>query len=304
MTLPVIYSVARRYPDLDITVLTSPFPARLFLNPPPNVHVISYRKTRFGLIKLISRLRKERFDYVADLHDLIRSRTITKALQLCGATTATVDKQRSRRRELTKEKSREYQQNYVDRYADVFAKLGFTAAIDFKSLLPESPRHGVGIAPFARYTTKTYPPKLMEQVARQLTDRGISVSLFGARGSEAETLLEWKERNPALIVVAGTLTIEQELEAMSRLQLMVTMDSANMHLASLVATPVISIWGSTIPQCGFLGYGQKPENALMLDLPCQPCTIAGCEACPLGHMECLTKLSPDTIVEQVCNLLK
>lgn len=313
MTLPAIYSLARAYPHLRITVATRPFFARLFINRPENVELFEvdtrgdHHGTK-GLLRLTAQLRALRPTHVADLHDLLRSRVIRTALAATGAVTDVVRKQRSQRKHLTVHKSREFTVNFVQRYADVFARLGFPVELTFRSLFEGTPldsvqRSGVGLAPFARYATKTYPPELMEQVARQLTDAGHRVYLFGAPGPEKQTLQRWQARNPALTVVAGTLAIEQELELMARLQVMVSMDSANMHLASLVATPVVSVWGSTLPQCGFMGYRQSIDNAVALDLPCQPCSIAGLEECPLGHTDCLRRLPPTRLTAQILHNL-
>jgi ADP-heptose:LPS heptosyltransferase len=305
MTLPVIYSLAEQYPQLQITVLTRPFFKRIFLNAPSNVEVRTTTAKSVGeVVGLARRLSREGFDAVADFHDVLRSRVMRMVFRLRGLKVATIDKQRRHRRQLTDKKTREFQMSYISRYADVLRRLGLPlASLTFKSLLPESERRGVGIAPFARYATKTYPAELMQQVARRLTDAGHQVYLFGSRGHEAEMLEQWREANPVLTVVAGTMTIEEELAAMSRLQVMLAMDSANMHLASLVATPVVSVWGSTIPQCGFMGYGQSVDNAVWLDLPCQPCSVAGLERCPKSTLECLCALSPERVAERVLALL-
>ncbi len=300
MTLPVIYSVARRYPDAEFTLLTRPFFRRLFIDAPSNLSFVEFKDTSFGgLLRLIGQLRRQGFTAVADLHDMLRTRLIRASV---GAPRVeTVDKARRLRRELTVDKSRRFQPSYIERYREVFARLGFDAELTFRSLFADSDatRSGIGIAPFARYATKTYPPEQMEQVARMLTDLGHDVYLFGARGDEAEQLGAWARRNPRLRVLAGTLSIEEELRAISRLRVMVSMDSANMHLASLVATPVVSVWGSTIPQCGFLGYRQSADNAVWLDLPCQPCSIAGLPECPLKTTACLKNLPPESILSRI-----
>lgn len=309
MTVPVIYSAANQYPNVRFTVVTRPFFRRIFINAPSNIDFISFdpkteHKGFRGLMKLIKQLKKLRITAVADLHDLLRTRLIALAFRLGGTPIATVDKNRSERNKLTKEKSRAFQRNYIDRYADVFARLGLPITVNFKTLLTaDVPRSGVGIAPFARYETKTYPPEQMEEVARQLTAAGHRVTLFGASGEEQKQLEEWTERNPSLRCLAGQLPIEEEIKEMSRLKVMVTMDSANMHLASLVATQVVSVWGSTIPQCGFLGYGQSADSAVWLDLKCQPCSVAGLPECPLGHSACLKTLSPVQITGKILPLL-
>lgn len=309
MTVPVIYSVARQYPNVQFTVVTRPFFRRVFINPPSNLSFIDFdakgrHKGLFGLLKLISELMKHRFAAVADLHDLPRTRLIGFALRLTGSSVAVVDKNRKGRKNLTKEKLRTFQQNYIERYADVFSRLRLPITLNFKNLYSvDEERRGVGIAPFARYQTKTYPPDKMEVVAQKLTEAGVNVTLFGAAGEEQVQLEQWVQRNPKLKSLAGCLPIEEEIHEMSRLRVMVTMDSANMHLASLVGTPVVSIWGSTIPQCGFLGYGQSANNTLWVDLPCQPCSVAGLPECPLGNTACMHRLTPSQIYEKVLSFL-
>lgn len=306
MTLPVIYSVARAYPDVSFTLLTRPFFKRLFINAPANLSVMTFDPGSQSLIQIIRELRRERFTAIADLHDLLRTRVIAAGVSAGRRIrTATVNKDRRARKELTKGKSRTPQRSYIDRYMDVFAALGYPAELTFRSIFDGTDeRHGVGIAPFARYSTKTYPPEKMEAVAGILTGADVPVYLFGARGDEERMLKDWAERNPALHVMAGKVPLEGELDAISRLQAMVTMDSANMHLASLVGTPVISIWGSTIPQCGFMGYRQKADEAIWADIACQPCSVAGLPECPLGHMRCMTDIAPEEIARRVLALLK
>lgn len=304
MTVPVIYSVAQQYPQVRFTIVTRPFFRRLFICAPENVNFVDFDSKNYkgfgGLLRFIAKLKKEHFDAVADLHDILRSRIIRTTFRLGGTKVAVVNKERRARKLLINHKLHAWQRNYVDRYADVFAQLGYPVEVNFKGFfqVEANERSGVGIAPFARYDTKAYPSALMERVARGLTERGVAVTLFGAKGPEQAELEQWVQRNPALKTLAGKLPIEEELQAMSKLQLMITMDSANMHLASLVGTRVISIWGSTIPACGFLGYGQSASDAVSLGLQCQPCSVAGLRACPLGHCNCLNTLSPGIILEK------
>ena len=93
--------------------------------------------------------------------------------------------------------------------------------------------------------------------------------------------------------------MRDELILMSHLDVMVSMDSANMHLASIVGTPVVSIWGATHPFAGFMGWGQPPENAVQLDLPCRPCSIYGNKPCLRGDYSCLKNISPDQVVDRI-----
>ena len=90
-----------------------------------------------------------------------------------------------------------------------------------------------------------------------------------------------------------------EMELMSHEDCLVSMDSMAMHMASLVATPVVSVWGATHPNLGFLGWGCRPEDALQADLPCRPCSVFGAKPCQYGDYRCLKAITPERIVAQI-----
>ena len=92
------------------------------------------------------------------------------------------------------------------------------------------------------------------------------------RSYEEALLDQWAFEYPRVKSVAGKYSLDQELALISRLDLLICMDSANMHFASLVGTRVLSVWGATHPYAGFYGYHQDPEDCIQLDLPCRPCS--------------------------------
>ena len=130
-------------------------------------------------------------------------------------------------------------------------------------------------------------------------DSACRVFLFGGGAHEKEILNAWEKKFPNVISVAGKLKMDEELVLMSRLDVMESMDSGNMHLASLVGTPVVSIWGATHPYAGFMGWGQSESNAVQVDLPCRPCSIYGNKPCAKGYYECLRNIRPETIVSRI-----
>lgn len=315
MTLPAIYSLAERYPALKIDVATRPFFARLFIDPPANVRLVEAdfkgrHKGLGGMLRLLRELSALRPDAVADLHNVSRTWIVDAFFRLRGKRVAMVDKMRRQRGEVLKKGAS--QPNFIDRYRAVFARLGYPVEQTFRSLFradsPAAPiaveHPAVGIAPFARYANKTYPPELMRRTAELLCRQGYRVYLFGGRGEEARELERWEAIGPACRSVAGRFTLEEELRLMADMDLMVSMDSANQHMAALAGTRVLSIWGSTTPACGFLGYGQRPETALVAGLPCQPCTIAGSPRCPLGHLDCLNGIDPAAVAARVGQLIQ
>jgi len=94
------------------------------------------------------------------------------------------------------------------------------------------------------------------------------------------------------------------LKFISRLDVMLSMDSSGMHLASLKNIPVVSVWGATHPYAGFLGYGQSMSNVLQTDLYCRPCSVYGNVPCYRGDFACMNQLTEEIVVEKVLNKLK
>lgn len=314
MTVPAIYSLARLYPETRIIVATRPFFAGIFINPPENVELFpvdlkgEYRGIG-GLWKLIKRLRAFRPDAVADLHNVLRTWVISAAMRLGGCQVEMVDKMRARRRDAFSG-GRE-QTPYEQRYLDVFRRLGFGVSSHFHSVfdgcpateLPIEVSHpAVGIAPFARYETKIYPAEQMREVVRRLNEQGITTYLFGARGAEAEELKKWEGER--CVSLAGKYPLATEMRLMAAMDMMVSMDSANQHLAALSGVPVATLWGSTSPACGFEPFGAHADHAIILGLPCQPCTVAGSKDCKLGHFSCFRMLTPEMVTTRILTLLK
>lgn len=314
MSVPAIYSLARQYPHLRIEVLTRLSFAQLFADKPSNIHLIKAdfkgkHKGWAGMYRLLKELKSLKPDYVADLHNVLRSWIIDAFFILTGKKVVMVDKQRTGRRKVLHGKGR--QPNFVNRYADVFSRLGFPINLDFRSVFGNSrptaaipiQHPAIGIAPFARYQNKTYPVEKMRQVAELLAKDGFNIYLFGGGTKEIGILNRWQNDIAYCTSLAGKFSLSDELSLMNDMDVMITMDSANQHLASAVGTKVLTIWGSTTPACGFLGYGQKEENGICLNLPCQPCSIGGSEKCKRHDLACLHQIAAETIVTKVKQLI-
>lgn len=331
MTVPVLCTVARVYPQHRFTVLSRESMRPLFAQMPDNVAFcgVDLKAERYkgpwGMVRLYRELSKElHFDTVADLHDVLRTKILRTCANLCGKRTAHIDKGKGEKRLLTRPEGKVMKQlaTSFDHYRDVFATLGLPIErVEFTSIYGEEKRGNfslveeflppcreekkwVGIAPFAAHQGKIYPLELMEQVVARLDKEGVQMFLFGAGEREVSVLRQWAEKYPMAFLPEG-LRMERELILMSHLDAMVSMDSANMHLASLVNTPVVSIWGATHPYCGFMGYGQKLENALQVkDLECRPCSVFGNKPCLHGDYRCLTRITPEMVVNKVLEVCR
>src|SRR5574344_1090447 len=330
MTVPVVYSLACHYPNLRITMLSKPFARPFFENLAPNVGFMAadinneYHGVR-GLNSLYRRLTAKNFTAIADFHSVLRSDYLRMRFNFDHYRVESIDKHRSGKSKLIAENNKELKQQPTSfqNYTDVLEKLGYPVKLEFKSIYPPeggnlrllSDKIGekrpfqqwIGIAPFAAHKGKMYPLPLMKNVIRMLVNKHPSsrIFLFGG-GSEEMIQLDAISAESKQIINASRLMngLQQELILMSHLDVMVSMDSANMHLASLVNTPVVSIWGSTHPFAGFMGWNQNMDRAVQLDMPCRPCSIYGNKPCLCGDWACMRNIKPEVVVEHVERILQ
>lgn len=326
MTVPVVDSLARQYPDVRITMLSRPFVRPFFEHMPPNVGFMEADlKNEYygvkGLNALYRRLTAKNFTAVADLHSVLRSDYLRMRFNIDRYRVEHIDKHRSERRQLVSRNDKQmiHLPTAFDNYADVLARLGYPVKIDFTSIFPPgggdlsrlpadfcSSKAGgekwIGIAPFAAHTGKIYPLPLMERVINALTERhpDCRLFMFGGGAEETAALNEWSARFDRCVNASAALGgIGSELILMSHLDVMISMDSANMHMASITGTPVVSVWGATHPYAGFMGWGQNPDNAVQADMPCRPCSIYGNKPCLRGDCLCMSSIPPEEIVGRV-----
>ena len=330
MTVPVVYSLACQYPNLRITMLSKPFARPFFENLAPNVGFMAadinneYHGVR-GLNSLYRRLTAKNFTAIADFHSVLRSDYLRMRFNFDHYRVESIDKHRSGKSKLIAENNKELKQQPTSfqNYTDVLEKLGYPVKLEFKSIYPPeggnlrllSDKIGekrpfqqwIGIAPFAAHKGKMYPLPLMKNVIRMLVNKHPSsrIFLFGG-GSEEMIQLDAISAESKQIINASRLMngLQQELILMSHLDVMVSMDSANMHLASLVNTPVVSIWGSTHLFAGFMGWNQSMDRAVQLDMPCRPCSIYGNKPCLRGDWACMHNIKPEVVVEHVERILQ
>lgn len=320
MTVPVIDALARQYPDTRITVVSRPFVGAIFAYLPANVQFVGINPRDYsgvmGLYRLYGELRERCHPtHVCDLHDVLRTQLLRKFFTLSGLPVTHIHKDRSARKRFLQPGEKTQQQTSFERYAVALAQLGFPVQMDTQArfslegigqrTLPLRVEAGaVGIAPFAAHQGKVYPSEQMEEVVRQLSTHGVPVYLFGA-GTQEKTLTEaWASRYPGVHSMVGQLGgMADELRLMQDLSVMLTMDSGNMHLASLAGVRVVSLWGATHPLGGFLGWGQQLHDCLSLDMPCRPCSTFGNKPCRLGDYPCMRNLPPERIVSKLLSVL-
>jgi ADP-heptose:LPS heptosyltransferase len=318
MTVPVVKDFLEAHPEKKILMLSNQAFAGLF----EDIERLEFigadfnkeHKGLLGIYKLLKLLKSQyAFDDVADLHSVLRTIIIRTWLKLNKKKVAFIDKGRFEKLALTRKEQKIYRPlpHTTERYGRVFDALvkrgngvtvnqinGLDSSTSSTSSTPSTNFH-IGIAPFAKHEPKMYNLDKMKEVVRLLGEAGHRITLFGGGGAEKRIIDDWVRKFSHVSAVPDGIGLKGEIELMRGLNLMLSMDSANMHLASLAGIRVVSIWGATHPYAGFYGYNQNPLDAVQVSLPCRPCSVFGNKPCWRGDHACMQGVSVEQILEKI-----
>ena len=321
MTVPILRAFNAKYPNVKITVISTPFFQPLF-NDLPNVSFLPFDKKGkhkgfLGLFRLFLDLRKSNIDAFADLHNVLRLKVFRKLLALTGKKVAFTHKGRTEKKEVTRAVNKVFRPlpTVFERHAKVFEELGFPIDLsnptfpeksklssEILSVVGEKTQKWIGIAPFAQHDSKVYPLDLMEKVIDQLAQNpGNKILLFGGGKKEIETLESLTKSYNNVISVAGKLKFNQEIQLISNLDVMLSMDSGNGHIAAIFGVKTITLWGATHPYLGFSPFHQPEENSLVSDrnlYPKLPTSIYGNKKVE-GYENAMRTILPESVVEKI-----
>jgi ADP-heptose:LPS heptosyltransferase len=326
MTVPVLRALVLQHPEVKITVVSRPF-FQPFFEGIPNVNFFGvdlYKRHKgfLGLLRLYSDFRKLNIDLVADLHNVLRSKVVRTLFALSGKKVAATDKGRAEKKSLTSLTNKIFApvKPMVERHLDTFKQLGFTIDLTNpkfpeKTVLSEEVlaitgiknQNWIGIAPFAQYESKVYPLDLMQQVIDKLAKNpNHKIFLFGGGDKEIQLLNQLQNQHENVIVLAGKLKFKHELDVISNLDIMLSMDSGNSHIAAMLGVKVITLWGATHPYAGFKPFNQPDDFCLTSDraqYPLLPTSIYGNKKVE-GYEDVMRTILPTTIIEKIEKELK
>lgn len=322
MTVPVIRAFVEQNPEVKITFVSRPF-FKPFFDGIQNVTFFEVdlkkrHKGFFGLFKLYFDLSKLKIDAVADLHNVLRSKVVRTLFLVNGKKVAYTDKGRKEKKELTRAINKFFKplKSMFERHVATFKQLGFL--VDLSS--PKFPKKAIlsdeilsisgkkenfkwiGIAPFAQYESKVYPQDLLQKVIDDVaSESNNKIFLFGGGKKEIEKLNSFSKNRSNIIVVAGKLEIKKELQLISNLDVMLSMDSGNAHIAAMLGIKVITLWGATHPYSGFAPFNQTLENCLVSDrekYPLLPTSIYGNKKVD-GYEGAMRTIVPEDIINKI-----
>lgn len=322
MTVPVIRALVQQNQHVKVTVVSRPF-FQPFFDEIPNVDFFAVdlngrHKGTMGLFRLYADIKKLNINAVADLHNVLRSIVIRNLFVLSGKKVAHSDKGRTEKKALTRAENKIFEpvKSMAERHVETFKTLGFdidlthpnfpekaqlTEAV-FKVSGEKGNTHWIGIAPFAQYESKVYPLDLMQEVIVELAkNTSHKIFLFGGGKKETEQLQALSTNLDNVTVVAGKLKLQQELQLISHLDVMLSMDSGNSHIAAMLGVKVVTLWGATHPYAGFKPFNQPLDNCLTADrekYPLLPTSVYGNKIVP-GYEDAMRTIPVDTVVAKI-----
>lgn len=289
---PVLLSRAQANPDCHFYLAAPPLLAPLF----DGIDNVTFLPTKKQSSRSLYRVLKQYHpDLVLDLHHVNRTIGMSWLFRLHAVPVRSIRKRNHPGRPSWQ------------RYDEVFDRGGLASdktlqqsATKYWTVKPSSDGvRTIGIAPFAQHRGKIWTEANLLQLLSMLDkSSNIRVLLFGSK-AEAPQLESWASQYDNVESVAGRFSFADELEQISQLDVMVSMDSANMHFASCLGVPVVSVWGATHPKRGFYGWRQHPGWTMQADMRCRPCSKYGKNPCKYGDYPCMQAVEAERVLAAI-----
>ncbi|MCX5752296.1 MAG: glycosyltransferase family 9 protein [Candidatus Krumholzibacteria bacterium] len=281
--------------------------------------IIPVRRGDFReIVALRSALSRAAYETIVDAHGVIRSNLLFHTLR--APRKLQIRKDEFRKGLLIVGKTNLYRRitSQIERYAELAQRLGVEmrepyaelpvpprAARSAEAALGRAGRGGgplVAFAPGARWPTKRWPEERFARLIFAASARGCGTLLIGGAEDSATNAEVAGLSRSAPLNLTGALSIIESAAVLKRCGVLVTNDSAPLHLAEAVGTPVVAFFGPTVREFGY--FPRLPASrALETALPCRPCSRNGKRACPYGTKECLASIEPSAALEALLEAL-
>ena len=327
MTVPSVRALSAQYPDAKITMVSRAF-FKPFFDDIPTVSFFVFddkkkHKGFLGILKLFWELKELQPNFYVDFHNVLRTKIIGFLFGFTATKTTIIDKKRKDKKAITAKIKRNFApiESVFQKQGNAVQRIGFNIDLSKtifppKSILNENikslfridaTKKLIGIAPFAQYQSKIYPTDLMQIVVDELAkNHEYHLLLFGGGQSEIISLESLAQSHKNVVVVAGKMLFQEELKLISNLDIMLSMDSGNAHIAAMLGVKVLTLWGATHPFTGFLPYNQPIENSLTSDrylYPQIPTSVYGNKIVE-GYADAMRTILPLTITAKIVAILK
>jgi ADP-heptose:LPS heptosyltransferase len=329
LTVPVIRKVIETNSDLHITLVTRPFFAPFFFGIPRlKLYFPSLEERHKGINGLYRLYRDLKnlgpFEKIIDLHSVLRTKMVSFFFSMSGIPVFTIDKGRAEKNRMIRTKKITSLPHTTQRYADTFLKAGIPVQIgkapyiDYSTeavqsarsyllgKIPEKDTLKIGLSPFANNAPKIWGLENFKELITLINkNHRVVFFLFGGGEKEIKLLKKLEKHSENVHLVAGKFTLSEEIAMIRMLDLMIAMDSSNMHLSSLLGVKTISIWGGTHPAFGFSALGQPAEYQIQPPegfLTCRPCSVFGGKPCIYPTPSCMELIKAADLYKRLVTL--
>ena len=314
LATPMAESIKNLHPEWEVDFLTTPESGALLENNPNISRILTYDKNKSergvkGFLSKISEIEAGAYDIALIPHRSIRS----AALVRFAGIPQRVGFDKSAGYFLFTERVKyENELHEVERNLKLVESLNLSVSKVKPRLYPSSNdlkksekilkssaklknRPIIAIAPGSIWPTKRWPIENYITLAGMLVKDGFGVVVLGG---EKDKALFKKISMEGVEVFAGTTTLLESAALLKKCEALVTNDSAPLHFAVAVDTPVVAIFGATAPKFGFYPYNSD-DIVIERELPCRPCAIHGGMKCPIGTFECMLDIGAEEVFNNV-----
>ncbi len=305
LTTPIVRCLKEQVQGAEIHFLTKKAHQNIIEN---NKYIDKCYLFDKSLLKIMPALKQEKYDYIIDLHNNIRSKRTSFYLNV---KTFRFNKLNIRKWLLVNYKLNFLPDTHlVDRYFATVKSLGtlndgkgldyFIPEKDKVSIstLPASHQNGyVGFVIGANYSTKRLPVKKIISICKKINK---PIVLIGWKGDEGYANKIWEDLGGKVYNACGLYNLNQSASLVEQADIIITNDTGLMHIAAAFNKRIISIWGNTVPEFGMTPYVKKELFSIIevTDLPCRPCSKIGFQKCPKGHFKCMNLIDEQRIVDK------
>ncbi|MGE4232764.1 MAG: glycosyltransferase family 9 protein [Bacteriovoracia bacterium] len=324
LTTPFLREIRSIFPESQTYLVTTPIGVEV-LDGIPNLNLIPLDKKKLGLRKSIQFVLEEtkgiEFDFVFCVHRSFRSLLLTKAVRaknkfvfksffsfLLGLPSISYPK---------------YSEDihYAEKPKELLKAAGFSVSNQKK---PELVLSDADIAhwkswnlesdyivlnPFSNWGTKMWFADRYAQVASEISkELKVPIVVIGQNVPRekviSKTVCEKVSRFGGVAIdLVGTTSVAELKVLIAKARLLISNDSAPVHIAAAFDIPTVAVFGPTVRKLGFFPLSTKTKVVEVSGLECRPCSLHGPQKCPKRHFRCMDDIKVEQVVSAVKGLL-
>lgn len=325
LLLPSLLQVLSENPDLEIIVVSnSAFSSFFTGHSRLRFKGVSFRDTYkgfWGTLRLAASILSLHPSLVIDQHQSIRSTICRWYAAIYGIPTAVIRKDKWTKIGATRRfwKTKKTFTPLIERYADTWRRVGLLSAVsldtnktfiqpaehvEYPILRKNVGEKWIAIAPFSQHKGKNWPIHYFAELMEKIRESAPESTLFLVGGRAEEVL--WKDVLPrsSRVHSLASHSFEVQFAYFKQFDVLICLDSSNLHLANMMQVPTLSIWGATHPSLGYAPFSSA-ENKIVQDnsLGCRPCSTYGKTRCHRGDFACLYQISPNQVWEELKGMM-